>query len=384
MTDKPHSSIPIRSLLKECDNLLTDSWELIEPDVPCRIEDGVFICQAAPDGVAVIDSPGDKVAAGYEQRVELDQTTPNVVVARVEGRCEDLRFSRVFDYALAVRLLDADDGTIAESFTPFADPGDEWQAAEVRIVPLRPAKAAIVRLVCLCQEGCGQFRNPACVQLPGEHVSIDGIALPAGTKLAEGWYVSDVTDETQLVPAGSAETLGLAFSPKAEPRGEDLHVEATVTDTTGRDRALSVLYVHPLADGDWRWLANMREDRPTEAPGEYLYTAQILAGRGLLSRWPLAGVASGADGRAIALDMTLPAVYRVGYSAGLNALFIAFDIALAAEQPKATFAADVFGFDGTWGFRGAIQRMYELQPEAFADRTGGHGLWGAVPGDHGH
>ena len=26
------------------------------------------------------------------------------------------------------------------------------------------------------------------------------------------------------------------------------------TDTTGGERALSVLYVRPLADGDWRWL----------------------------------------------------------------------------------------------------------------------------------
>ncbi len=375
MPKQPHYT-PILSLLSECNDLLTGSWEPIEPQVPCRIEGDLFVCEAAPPGVAEIDEPSDKVSAGYQQTIELNQTTPNVVVARVESRSDNVLFRRVFDYALAVTLLDADGKAIASPFTPFADPSGEWQTAELRIVPPRPAKTAIVRLVCLCQDGRGEFRNPSCVQLAGgNRISVDGMALPAETTLAEGWYLADVTDETQLVPADAADALGLTFAPKSEARGDDLHVEATLTDTTGKDRAISVLYVHPLEDGDWRWLANMREDRPTESPGEYMLTAQILAGRGELSNWPLAGVANGNDGRAIALDMTLPAVYRVGYSAGLNALFISFDIALAPEQPKATFAADVFGFDGTWGFRGAMQRMYELQPEAFEDRTGGHGLW---------
>jgi len=375
MTDKTHDAIiNVISLLSETNNLLSaDAWAPIEPQVPTSRDGGVLTCRAAPPGVCEIDKPDDKVSAGFQQTIELNQTEPRVIVASVEGRSENLVFRRVFDCALALTLLDADGNTIAAPFTPFASPGDEWQRAEVRIVPSRPVKTAVVRLCCLCQAGLGQFRNPQLAQLPTDRdwVSIDGVTLPGGAKPAEGWYAVDVANEAQLAPADRADALGLTIATSVK----GAHAEATVTDTTGGDRALTVLYVHPLADGQWRWLTNMREDVATASPGEYVFTANIQAGRGLLSRWPLAAVADGDTGRAISLDFTQPAVYRVGYSAGLSALYIAFDIALTPEKPAAALAADVFGFDGAWGFRGAIQRMYELQPEAFADRTGGHGLW---------
>jgi len=379
MTDVNHSrTANLISLLNERDDLLSDdAWEPIEPDVPTDRDAGAFICQAAPPGVAEIDKPDDKVAAGFQQRVELNQSVPAVIVASVESRSDDLAFRRVFDYALAITLLDEADQTIASAFTPFADPSIDWQRAELRIVPPRPVKTAVVRLCCLCQAGHGAFRSPKLVQLTDDDpcVSLDGMALPAGTDLTAGWHITDVKDERQLIRAEAADQLGLSVSTTRDAGDDALHSEATVGDLTGTDRALTVVYVRPLADGPWRWLGSLREDSPTASPGEYVTTAQVLAGRGQLSRWPLAAVANGADGQAISLDMTQPAVYRVGYSAGANALFIAFDIALTPEKPQATLAAEAFAFDGACGFRGAIQRMYERQPDAFADRTGGHGLW---------
>ncbi|HDZ20187.1 hypothetical protein LCGC14_0017450 [marine sediment metagenome] len=377
MTDKPPpTATAIISLLGETDNLLAaDAWEPIEPQVTTSQDGDVLTCQAAPPEVADIDE-NPKASAGFQQTVELNQRVPRVVVASVQSRCEDLTSRRTFDYSLTLTLLDDNGKTIDQPFTAFSLPDGEWHAAEVRIVPTRPAKTVVVRLVCLAIAGQAQFRSPRLAQLPDDgQISLDGLALPAGAALTEGWYVAEAAEPTQLVPADKADCLNLTVAQTTQPRDADIHTEATLTDTTGDDRALTVIYVHPLADGDWRWLGDFRSDTATASPGEYLLTANIQAGRGRLSRWPLAAVATGDNGRAVSLDFTQPAVYRVGYSAGLNALYIAFDIALTPESPSATLAADVFGFDGTWGFRGAIQRMYELQPDAFADRTGGHGLW---------
>ena len=377
MTDTTRpTAIDIISLLGETDNLLAaDAWEPIEPQVATSQDGDVLTCQAAPPEVADIDE-NPKASAGFQQTVELNQRVPRVVVASVQSRCEDLTFRRTFDYSLTLTLLDDNGKTIDQPFTAFSLPDGEWHDAEVRIVPTRPAKTVVVRLVCLAIAGQAQFRNPHLAQLPADGaISLDGLALPAGAALAEGWYVAEAAETTQLVPADRADCLNLTVAQTAQRRDADIHIEATLTDSTGDDRALTVLYVYPLTDGDWRWLGSFRSDTATTAPGEYLLTANIQAGRGRLSRWPLAAVATGDNGRAVSLDFTQPAVYRVGYSAGLNALYIAFDIALTPESPSATLAADVFAFDGTWGFRGAIQRMYELQPDAFADRTGGHGLW---------
>ncbi len=371
------TTIDVISLLNETTNLLADgAWTSIQPATPTTQADGILACQATPMEVSDIDED-PKASAGFEQTVQLNQTTPIAVVASVESRCEDIQFRRVFDYSLTVDLLDENGKTIDQPYTAFALQSDQWQLAEVRIVPTRPAKSAVVRLVCMAMTGSAEFRNPRLAQLAGDgsQVSLDGLALTAGSELAEGWYIAEAADTAQLVPAGNAGALNLTVAQTTQPRDADVHVELTLTNTADGDRALTVLYVHPLTGGDWRWLGDFRKDTATASPGEYLLTSNVQAGRGRLSRWPLAAVAADDAGRAISLDFTQPAVYRVGYSAGLNALYIAFDIALTPEVPQATLAADVFGFEGQWGFRGAIQRMYELQPDAFADRTGGHGLW---------
>ena len=366
--------IKLTSLLNDTPNLLTDAWEPIEPKIATSRDGGMLTCQAATPELADLDE-NPKASGGFKQAVELNQTTPTAIVARIESRCDDLTSRRVNDYSLTLVMLDDEGNSVGHPYTAFALQDGEWHTAEVHIVPSRPVKTVEMHLVCLALSGQAQFRNPHLAQLPAGAVSLDALALAADASVPEGWYITEAADPTALVPADEADSLNLTASKTIQPRDEDIHVELGLTDTTGSERALTVLYVHPLADGDWRWLGDFRKDTPTDPPGEYLATANIQAGRGQLSRWPLAAVATGDNGRAVSLDFTQPAVYRVGYSAGLNALYIAFDIALCPEQPAATLAADVFGFDGTWGFRGAIQRMYELQPDAFADRTGGHGLW---------
>ncbi|MBE3068760.1 MAG: hypothetical protein IMZ66_00830, partial [Planctomycetes bacterium] len=109
------------------------------------------------------------------------------------------------------------------------------------------------------------------------------------------------------------------------------------------------------------------------------YVAALRAGSvgasGLLSRWPLAAVARGPKGTAIALDMDRPAFFRVGYSAGAGVLYIAYDLGLTKEKPAAEVSFVHFAFAPAWGLRGALERLYAIFPQHFTCRTPRQGLW---------
>ena len=71
-------------------NLLTDdAWESIIPEVPFARDGDTFECPAAPEGVAVIDKPDEKVEAGACQTVVLNQKSPQVIVASVWSKSEE-------------------------------------------------------------------------------------------------------------------------------------------------------------------------------------------------------------------------------------------------------------------------------------------------------
>ena len=96
---------------------------------------------------------------------------------------------------------------------------------------------------------------------------------------------------------------------------------------------------------------------------------------GRLSRYPLAAVADDRSGVALGIDMMYPAFFRIGYNAGTAELFLAYDLGLCPEKPAAHLRFCRYGFDATWGFRGAMARYYEIFPEAFQCRTPEQGLW---------
>jgi hypothetical protein len=73
--------------------------------------------------------------------------------------------------------------------------------------------------------------------------------------------------------------------------------------------------------------------------------------------------------------MGRPAFFRVGFSAGLGELYIAYDLGLAKEKAAAEFSFCRFPFDGAEGFRGATVSFYTLFPEYFRCRTPRQGIW---------
>jgi hypothetical protein len=86
-------------------------------------------------------------------------------------------------------------------------------------------------------------------------------------------------------------------------------------------------------------------------------------------------VAAADRGVGLGIDMAWPAFFRVGYNAGTQELFLAYDIGLAREKSTAHLRFAQFDFDSKWGFRAALARYYEIFPDSFRRRTVEQGLW---------
>jgi hypothetical protein len=313
------------------------------------------------------------VERGASQTVVLDQNTPRPIVASVWSKAEGVGGSSDSDYSLYLDLT-YQDGTPLWGRIDAFDVGDhDWQKAQVVVFPDKPVASVQVNLLLRRHAGKAWFRDP---QLQTIEASLfDGVAIAPARGTKEGFQVRDVAAGSSFMEI-DGQALGLAIECRQEQAADATFFDVTLSDTSGRDRAVTLLYVIPVSAEGCRWLADLRRDVAVEAGREYGNASSCEGGAiGRLSRYPLAAVASQARGRAIGIDMTCPAFFRVGYSAVSQELFLAYDIGLAAEKPAARLRFCKFGFDPKWGFRAAMAEYYRLFEGAFRCRTPEQGLW---------
>jgi len=93
---------------------------------------------------------------------------------------------------------------------------------------------------------------------------------------------------------------------------------------------------------------------------------------------PIAAVCDGRAGLALAVPPDAPCYFAAGY-AGDVGLSMTMRLGLSPEtRPRpgeASFSLLLMPADGTWGFRDALRRYYELFPEYYRRRTEKYGLW---------
>jgi hypothetical protein len=358
--------------------LTLGSWVPIHTRVAVDLNDnGELTVYAARPGVAEVDKPEDVVAAGYEQRIRLDQDAPRLIVAQVESLPTNLATKRTQDYALALELYDAKGRLIAAPHVPLESREEVWQSATLTYVPSQPVAVAVLQLRCLAQRGSAQFRNPFIASDTGDNdvMSIDGVVLSADAATTEGWWIYEVGTQT-LFPVHQASEHGLTFSAQSITDNDTIRHELTLTDATGQDRPLRVLFLDPISRGaNRKWHAAPDASVDADA-GEYLSGSDCLLGRGQMSQWPIAATTLGGQGQAIAFDISRPAVYRLGMSVDAGCLYAAFDIALTPEHETTTVSAITYAFDAIdQPFRQALAKYYELYPDAYTSRLDKHGIW---------
>jgi hypothetical protein len=211
-------------------------------------------------------------------------------------------------------------------------------------------------------------------------LQVDGKELSAPTP--SGFLARDFAADSDICAFtnGACQELGLNLEAKFSPSRDHLAIEGRVTDTTGRDRAVTLLFALPLDASGWQWGDDARRSRLIGGSGEFANTINLRCGaNGKMSLYPLAAVWNERAGLALALDMDHPAQYRLVYHAGTKQFFIAYDFGLTKDTAKfpgsAGFRFVLYRFDPRWGFRSALQKYYDLFPQHFTKRVTREGVW---------
>ena len=197
-----------------------------------------------------------------------------------------------------------------------------------------------------------------------------------------GFLVRDVAANSDVYPFsdGQCAQLGVTLETRLTASSEAIIVSGRITDTTRKDRALTLLFALPVDATGWSWDDDVRRSRLIGGRDEYANTVGVRCGStGTLSLYPLAAISNDKLGLALALDMAQPAQYRLVYHAGTRQFFIAYDFGLVKETQPSPGSADfrfvLYQFEPRWGFRAALAKLYRLFPDYFLVRSKKQGIW---------
>jgi hypothetical protein len=368
------------AVIKKVIRVSAEQSNLLKPDAWRPWEQGfaregeLFVCDNGEDAA---------VQRGASQTVELNQTRPEPIVAAAWSKADNVGGAPSSDYSLYLDLVYMDGTPLWGQIASFSVGTHDWQRREVRVLPQKPVKSVAVHLLMRNHPGKAWFREPVLHQLsaPEGTAVFDGVPVErqargpkAGTRDGE-FQLRDVAADGDFVGFEDGAALGLRLESRTFERAGATFVEGSLADTTGKDRAVTLYYTVLTQGTGWRWLHDPRSEEACETGREYVNASQFPAGaNGRLSRYPFAAIANQQTGRALALDMDRSAFFRVGYS-GTGELYLAYDFGLTPEKPTADFRLATFDFAPEWGFRGALQRFYNVFPDYFRCRTPEQGLW---------
>ena len=216
---------------------------------------------------------------GVSQSVVLNQKSPEPIVASALSRCEGVDGSPGSDYALYLDLVYTDGTPLWGQTAPFDCGTHDWQRREVVIMPAKPVRQVSFYLLLRGRAGKAWFRNPRLeVVRAGEGASLfDGVPVQCKQPLRDGFQVRDVAAGSDFVRI-DREALGLRLDQTITNQDGVDFLDVTLTDTTGRDRAVTFVYAVPVSPTDLQWLENPRESVAIEPGREYI------AGRPISSR----------------------------------------------------------------------------------------------------
>jgi hypothetical protein len=333
-----------------------------------EVKDGIFVCNNASDA---------QVQRGVSQTVALNQTKPEPIVAVAWSKADGVGGGRDSNYSLYLDLVYSDGSPLWGQVAPFNIGTHDWEKAKVIVFPEKPVRSISFHMLLRGHSGKALFRNPELRVLkpPAGACLFDGVPVSLPDSMVEGFQVRDVPADSDFVRF-ERRAMGLELECSQEQTGRATFFDVTVSDTTGKDRAVTLVYSIPVPAENSLWLQDPRRSLTVEANREYMNTGRFSAGaNGRLSRYPFAALVNGNQGIGIGIDMAQPAFFRVGYNAVSKELFIAYDIGLAPEKSKAHLRFCKFTFEPEWGFRAALERYYEIFPEDFRCRTPEQGLW---------
>lgn len=338
------------------------------------------------DGAEIVcDNGGDANAQrGAIWGMTLNQEVALPFTVTAESRAMTPGGSLSPDYSLYVDITYMDGSKLYGQTACFVqDPALGWQRRSVMVMPDKPIQRFSLYQLFRNRPGKVRFRAPTMQLFAGEKFSSYDtcpVVLSRCPPLeAPAFLIRDVTKERGFVsiePNGAAEGISLAV--KTERIGDATVFDVTARETTGKDRAVTLVYAVPIpGKGQVTWHDDPRTDIPLdpEKVVQCRSTSNVGAGEGPLSLWPFGAVSTGSDGIALGIDCSAPAIFRASAHAPLRQIFIAFDLGFTKEHPSAHFRFFRFAFPAVHGFRGALATYQALFPEFSEVRIKEHGLW---------
>lgn len=389
----------------------------------------------------VAENSDTKSWSGASQTLGLNQENPAPLRISGWSKAKDISGSRDSGYSLYVDLVYRDGTTLWGQTANFPTGTHDWVRRELTIIPQKAVKSLTIYCILRGHSGTALFDNISVEELgaqgdttlfQGVPVAVDSAASgePAGaskksasrgdgtlepgkrqkhTRTADGLDLSWEGAAVQLaapypqpsalspvsgflardVTAGSdfhtftndrCPDLNLALKANILEHPDHIEVQGRLSDLSGKDRAITLAFCLPISAEGWTWGDDINHSRVISGKGDFANLTAVPCGAaGAMSLYPIAAVASKEHGLALGLDMAAPAVYRVGYHAGLRLLYIAYDFGLVPETRNFPSAADfkfvIYRFDPAWGFRAAFDKFTHIFPEHFKVRSPEQGIW---------
>ncbi len=361
---------------------------------------------------------------GLGQTLHLDQAVPAPVFVHAWSKAADVTGRPDIHYSLYVDVYFSEGDPLYGQHAPFDTGTHGWQQRSVLVVPQRPI--ARMNVYCLFRDHAGgvwfddvqahemtgadvtAFDGVPVTTAPSRHdgeegtmyrtedgltlgydyeggrvstLRVDDMDLHAAS-IPSGFLVRDVAADSDFFgfPKGVCADLKLRLVAEFTEHPDHIGVSGTVTDTSGADRAVTLVFALPVDARGWAWHDDVRHRRTIEGSLEYMNAANIGTGAtGLMSLYPWATITDSVSGLAIGLDMSSPAQFRIGYNASTRQFFIAYDFGLSRETrnfpSSASFRLVIYRTDPAWGFRSATKKFYSVFPEHFVCRSKEQGIW---------
>ena len=361
---------------------------------------------------------------GASQTLALNRTNIAPFIVRGWSKAENVSGSPDNGYSLYVDITYADGTPLWGQTVDFNCGTHDWQQRQFVLLPDKPVKSLTLHCLFRGHTGKAWFDDASVEEIPTPAGAVlfqgaplqgvseakpdskaplrklstrDGLSLTIrdntitslqvdGKELSapspSGFLARDFAADSDVYEfnGGACQELSLRLEASFNAAKDHLAIEGRVTDVTGRDRAVTLLFALPLDAKGWRWGDDVRQSRLIGGSGEFANTTSLRCGaNGKMSLYPLAAVWSERAGLALALDMDHPAQYRLVYHAGTRQFFIAYDFGLTKDTARfpssAGFRFVLYRFDPHWGFRAALQKYYDLFPQQFAKRVTREGGW---------
>jgi hypothetical protein len=384
-------------------------------------------------------APDAAGTCGASYRLELNQPRPVPIAISGWSKAQDVSGGSDTGYALYLDAIYNDDSPQWGVTARFATGSHDWERAEMLFVPAKPVKQ--LSLYCLFRghSGTAWFDDIALAELGGKDVVMldftpvtpeplppraqprhslvfasSGISIELDSAnglvtqfqsakqplrssgAASGWMLMDVAARSDFCRAnGRMKAPDGLYEQHSAIEPLNIELDATysmatlhgdilftckATDTSGKDRAINLIFALPVDLVGWTWWDDLNRSRKIEAGSTYQNTTPVDVGKvGALARYPLAAVTGPEHGLAIAVPLDKPRIFRTQYDAVNRCLLIAFDFALSPDARKSPQSASVefilYRFDPQWGFRAALEKYYSIYADHFAKRVPKEGIW---------